>query len=425
MKAELIKKEGSRVTLEINIDAESFQKAINQAYKKTKGKYNLPGFRKGKAPKQIIELNYGKGVFYNDALDIIIPAEYPKAVEELGLNVVSMPEIDIKEFAEDGSIVLTADVDVEPEFEVAEYKGLEVEKVVEAITEEAIETQLKGLQEKQSRTVTVERAAENGDTVDIDFEGFVAGEAFEGGKSENYALELGSKSFIPGFEDQLVGKCVGEECEVVVTFPEAYQAEELAGKEATFKVKINEVKNKVLPELNDEFASDTTEFETLAELKEDIKTTLQKAAEDAADSKLKNDIVSKISEKTEIEVPKSMIESQLDKMMSDFNYQLQSQGFDIEKFLEITGRTEQSLRDERHEEAEKVVKDVLVLEKIAKIEEITTTDEDIEKEYERLAALYNIESDKLKELVKGEELKVMQDQIKLQKTMNFLVENAK
>ena len=288
MKAELIKKEGNSVSFEMAVDAKEFDAAVEKAYKKTRSRYKIDGFRKGKAPRRIIEMNYGKGIFFNDALDILLPEIYPVAVDELGLKVVSQPELDIKEANEDGSLVLVATADVRPEVEVKNYKGVEIEKVSAEVEEERIDAELNSMLQSHARVVTVDAPVENGNTAVIDFKGLLNGEAFEGGTAEAYSLEIGSGTFIPGFEEQIIGKKAGEEFEVNVTFPEEYPAEELAGKPVVFEVKLHEVKVKELPELNDEFAQDTTEFESLAELKADVKAKLEKDAEEEAKRQMRD-----------------------------------------------------------------------------------------------------------------------------------------
>lgn len=424
MKPELIKKEGNSVTFEISIDAVEFDKAIDRAYKKTKSKYNIAGFRKGKAPRKIIELNYGKGVFFNDALDIILPEVYPDAVEELDITVVSQPDIDIKELKEDGGIVLVAVVDVKPEFTVENYFGVEVEKIESTVTEENIEEELNALREKQSRMVTVETPVENGNIAVIDFAGTLDGVAFEGGTSEGYSLEVGSGTFIPGFEEQLIGKSTGEEFDVNVTFPEDYPAEELAGKPVVFKVKINEIKIKELPELDDTFAQDTTEFESLEELKNDIKTKKQEEAELSAKNEMKNKVVEKIAESVEIDIPNSMVEAQLDRQMQDINMQLSYQGWSLEKFAELSGQTIEDIRDARRDEAKAMVKNALVIEKIVELENIEVTEEDIDKDLENLAKMYQIDLEKIKSTIGDAEKESIADRIKTDKAVDLLLEKA-
>ncbi|MBC2578497.1 trigger factor [Peptostreptococcus russellii] len=424
MKAELIKKEGNSVKFEILVDGAEFEKAIDKAYNKTKSRYNIPGFRKGKAPRKIIELNYGKGVFFNDALDIVLPEVYPQAIDALEIDVVSQPQLDIKEIKEDGTIVLTADVDVKPEFTIEGYKGVEIEKIEKEVSEEEIKNELDALLEKQSRMVEVEGPVENGLIANIDFAGTLDGEAFEGGTAEGYSLEVGSGSFIPGFEEQMIGKPVGEEFDVNVTFPEDYPAEELAGKPVVFKVLVHDLKKKELPELDDNFAKDTTEFESLEELKNDIKAKLQEKADSEAKDEMKNAVVNAIAEKVEIEIPKSMVESQIDRQLDEINMQLSYQGWSLEKFAELSGQSIDEIREARREEAENLVKNTLIIEKIAELENVEVTEEDIEKDMENFAKMYNMEVAKIKEALGEAELDGIKNRLKNEKTVEMLLDAA-
>lgn len=424
MKAELIKKEGNSVKFEILVDGAEFEKAIDKAYNKAKSRYNIPGFRKGKAPRKIIELNYGKGVFFNDALDIVLPEVYPQAIDALEIDVVSQPQLDIKEIKEDGTIVLTADVDVKPEFTIEDYKGVEIEKIEKEVSEEEIKNELDALLEKQSRMVEVEGPVENGLIANIDFAGTLDGEAFEGGTAEGYSLEVGSGSFIPGFEEQMIGKPVGEEFDVNVTFPEDYPAEELAGKPVVFKVLVHDLKKKELPELDDNFAKDTTEFESLEELKNDIKAKLQEKADSEAKDEMKNAVVNAIAEKVEIEIPKSMVESQIDRQLDEINMQLSYQGWSLEKFAELSGQSIDEIREARREEAENLVKNTLIIEKIAELENVEVTEEDIEKDMENFAKMYNMEVAKIKEALGEAELDGIKNRLKNEKTVEMLLDAA-
>ncbi len=424
MKAELIKREGNSVKFEILVDGAEFEKAIDKAYNKTKSRYNIPGFRKGKAPRKIIELNYGKGVFFNDALDIVLPEVYPQAIDALEIDVVSQPQLDIKEIKEDGSIVLTADVDVKPEFSIENYKGIEIEKVEKEVSEEEVKNELDALLEKQSRMVEVEGPVENGLIANIDFAGTLDGEAFEGGTAEGYSLEVGSGSFIPGFEEQMIGKSVGEEFEVNVTFPEDYPAEELAGKPVVFKVLVHDLKKKELPELDDNFAKDTTEFESLEELKNDIKAKLQEKADSEAKEEMKNAVVNAIAEKVEIEIPKSMIESQIDRQLEEINMQLSYQGWSLEKFAELSGQSIDEIREARREEAEKLVKNTLIIEKIAELENVEVTEEDVDKDMENFAKIYNMDLAKIKSAIGEAEIEGIKNRLKNEKTVELLLDAA-
>ena len=425
MKAELVKKEGNKVTLKITVDNNKFEEAVNKAYNKTKGKYNIPGFRKGKAPKVVIETQYGKGVFYNDAIDMLFPEVYPEAIKELNIDPIDRPDLDIEEISKDNGLVMVVNVEVKPEFELGAYKGIEISKVDNTVSEEDVEARLNEMVNRNARLTSVEdKALENGDTAVIDFEGFENGVAFEGGKGENYNLVIGSNTFIPGFEDQLVGKKAGEEVEVNVTFPETYHAENLAGKPVVFNVKVNDVKVKEVPALDDEFAKDTTEFETLAELRADVKAKLEEQAKNAADAEMRNALVEKVSANTEVEVPEAMVQHQIDNMLMELNYQLQYQGLNLEQLLQMTGRGLDELREERRADAERLVKSSLVLEAIAEKENVEANDADVDAELEKMAAMYNMEVEKIKSSLRETDIGDIKGQIKIRKTLDLLVENA-
>ncbi|MDU4862237.1 MAG: trigger factor [Terrisporobacter othiniensis] len=429
MKVELIKTEGNKVSFKLTVDNDKFESAIVKAYNKNKGKYNIPGFRKGKAPRKIIETNYGKGVFYSDAIDILFPEVYPSAIDELKIDPIDAPSIDIEEISKDNGLVILVDVEVKPSFELGEYKGVEVEKVEETINEDAVTAKLEEMREKGSRLVSVEREIANGDTVNIDFEGFDGEVAFEGGKGENYDLVIGSGSFIPGFEEQLVGKKVGEELEVNVTFPEEYHAENLAGKPVVFKVKVNDVKVKELPELNDEFAADTTEFNTLEELTADVKAKVEAEAAEAAKNELRNRVIEKVVANTEVEVPEAMVKNEIENQMMELNYQLQYQGFGMEQFLQMTGKTMEEFKAEftanRRDEAVKNVKTSLVIEAIAKAEDVQVSEEEVDAEVQKMAEAYNMTVEQVKEALRPTDLKDMEGQLKIRKTIDLLVDSAK
>ncbi|WP_282192301.1 trigger factor [Romboutsia ilealis] len=425
MKAELVKKEGNKVTLKITVDNNKFEEAVNKAYNKTKGKYNIPGFRKGKAPKVVIETQYGKGVFYNDAIDMLFPEVYPEAIKELNIDPIDRPDLDIEEISKDNGLVMVVNVEVKPEFELGAYKGIEISKVDNTVSEEDVEARLNEMVNRNARLTSVEgKTLENGDTAVIDFEGFENGVAFEGGKGENYNLVIGSNTFIPGFEDQLVGKKAGEEVEVNVTFPETYHAENLAGKPVVFNVKVNDVKVKEVPALDDEFAKDTTEFETLAELRADVKTKLEEQAKNAADAEMRNALVEKVSANTEVEVPEAMVQHQIDNMLMELNYQLQYQGLNLQQLLEMTGRGLEELREERRADAERLVKSSLILEAIAEKENVEANDADVDAELEKMAAMYNMEVEKIKSSLRETDIEDIKGQIKIRKTLDLLVENA-
>ena len=429
MKVELIKQEGTKVSFKLTVDNEKFESAIVKAYNKNKGKYNIPGFRKGKAPRKVIETHYGKGVFYSDAIDIVFPEVYPAAIDELKIDPIDMPSIDVEEISKDNGLVLLVDVEVKPEFQLGDYKGVEVEKVDETVNEDVVNAKLDEMREKGSRLVSVEREIANGDTANIDFEGFDGDVAFEGGKGEKYDLVIGSGSFIPGFEEQLVGKKAGEEVEVNVTFPEEYHAENLAGKPVVFKVKVNDVKVKELPELNDEFAADTTEFNTLEELRADVRAKAEADAKEAAKNELRNRVIEKVVANTEVEVPEAMIKHEIENQMMELNYQLQYQGFGMEQFLQMTGKTMEEFKSEfaasRREEAVRNVKTSLVIEAIAKAEGVEVNEEEVNAEVQKMADAYNMTVEQVKGALRATDLKDMEGQLKIRKTIDLLVENAK
>lgn len=426
MKAELLKKEGNKVTFKLTVDNDKFEGAVTKAYNKNKGKFNIPGFRKGKAPKQIIESQYGKGVFYNDAIDMLFPEIYPSALDELNIDPIDRPDLDIEEISKDNGLVMVVNVEVKPEFELGSYKGIEIAKPDYTVNEDEVTLRLDEMRNKASRLVDVEgRAIENGDNTVIDFEGFVDGVAFEGGKGEDYSLVIGSNTFIPGFEEQLIGKNKGEEVEVNVEFPAEYHAENLAGKPATFKVVVKNVQSKELPELNDEFAADTTEFNTLEELKNDLKAKVEEEAKNRADAEMRNSLVEKISEGTEVEVPNAMVETQINNMLMELNYQLQYQGLQLEQLLQMTGRSMEDLRNEKREEATKLVKSSLILEAIAKAENVEVSEAEVEAEVEKMAKMYNMEVEKIKSVMRPTDLEDIKGQLKIRKTIDSLVDSAK
>ncbi len=425
MKAELIKKEGNKVTLKITVDNNKFEAAVNKVYNKSRNKYNIPGFRKGKAPRIVIETQYGKGIFYNDAIEILFPEVYPEAIKELDIDPIDNPDLDIEEISKDNGLVMVLNVEVKPEFELGNYKGIEIAKVENTVSDENVDAKLQEMVEKNARLVSVEdKALEDGDTAIIDFEGFENGVAFDGGKGENYNLVIGSNTFIPGFEEQLVGKKAGEEVEVNVTFPEEYHSQDLAGKPVVFNVKINDVKVKELSALDDEFAKDTSEFDSLDELKADVRAKLEEEAKNRADAETRNSVVEKVAENTEIEIPEVMIQHQIDNMLNELNYQLQYQGFGLQQLLEMTGRTMEELREERKEDAKKLVKSSLVLEAITKAEGIEATEEEFKAELEKMASAYNMEVEKIEASLRDADKEDIKGQIKIRKTIDLLVDNA-
>lgn len=412
------------VSFEFSVSPEEFEKAVQKAYKKNVKKINMPGFRKGKAPRIIIEKAYGKEVFYEDAINFVLPDAYDKAVEENGISPVAQPEVDLKseKIEPDKEIIFTAKVVVKPEFELGEYKGVKAEKAVYETTDENVNEEIEKLRERNSRLVPVEdRAVQADDIANINFEGFVDDVAFEGGKGENFDLTIGSGQFIPGFEDQLLGKNVGDDVEVKVMFPDEYHAEDLAGKDAVFKVKINSLKVKELPEADDDFAMDVSEFDTLDEYKADIKAKLEKANEDKAKHETEQNVIDAVCANTEIDIPDEMIDSQIDSMIRDMDMQMRYQGIDLNTYMQYTGQTMDTIREQYKPEAEKRVKTTLVLEKVSEVEKIEPTDEDVENEYQKISEENGMKIDDIKKYIKEDDVKA---RIKAEKAINLLVESA-
>ena len=396
----------NRVELEVAVSPEDFEVAVNKAYKKNIKRMNVPGFRKGKAPRHLVEKMYGTGVFYEDAVNDLYPKALDEAVNESGYEYVEDKiDLDVVTVGKDEGLVFKAVITVKPEVEVGEYKGLKADKKVEEVTEENVDDEIKKLQDRNSRLVAVEgRAAENGDTVTFDFEGFVDGEPFEGGKAENYTLTLGSGQFIPGFEDQIVGKNTDDEFEVNVTFPEDYHAEALAGKPAVFRCKLHEIKARELPELNDDFAKDASEFATLDELKADLKEKLQHRREHEAEDAFESQLVDQLINGLKAEIPEAMFERRVDDSVREFANRLQAQGLTLDMYLQYTGMEMDAFRKGFREQAEKQVKLRLALEKIASLENIVPTEEELEAEYAKMAEQYKMDVDRIKAFVPAKEL---------------------
>lgn len=425
MSTKIEKLENSMVKLTIEVSAEEFEKGIKSAYNKNKKSIQIPGFRKGKAPRKLIEKTYGVETFYEDAANFCIPLAYDAAVEEEKLEVVSRPSIDVTQIEAGKPFIFTADVAVKPDAILGEYKGLEITKDVVEISEEQIIAELDQVREQNSRLVDVtDRAIEDEDQVNLDFEGFVNDEPFEGGKAEGFDLTIGSHSFIDTFEEQLVGKNIGEELEVNVTFPEEYQQAELAGQPALFKVKINAIKFKELPELDDDLAKDVSEFDTLEDYKASIKTKLAETAGTAADNKLKDAILDLAVENATIELPAPMVELESENMVYDMANRLQQQGLSIEQYFQYTGQNMDSIKESMKGEAEKKIKARLVLEAIATAEGLEATDEDVEAEIVRMAEMYNMELDKIKETIGTDESDSIKQDLLNQKAYDFIVDNA-
>ena len=426
MSLQVEKLEKNMAKLTIEVSAEDLEKAMQNAYLKAKNRITIPGFRKGKAPRKMIEHMYGKGIFLEDAANALIPEHYSKALEECELEIVSQPEIDVTQAEPGKAFIFTAQVAVKPEVTLGEYKGLEVPKTETEVTEEEIEAELKKEQEKNSRTITVEdRGAENGDIATIDFEGFIDGTAFEGGKGTDYPLTLGSGSFIPGFEDQLVGAKAGDHVEVNVTFPEEYQAAELAGKAAVFQCDVKKVEAKELPELDDDFAQDVSEFDTLAEYKDDIRKKLTERKEKEARTAKENAAVDKVIENAQMEIPDAMINTQISQMLDDFSRRMQAQGLTMEQYFQFTGMTADKMREEMKPQALKRIQTRLVLEKIAETENIQPADEEVNEEISKMAEMYKMGADKLKELLGDRELEQMKKDMAVQKAVTLVADEAK
>ena len=426
MSLQVEKLEKNMAKLTIEVSAEDLDKAMEKAYQKQKSRISLPGFRKGKAPRKMIESMYGKGVFMEDAVNSLVPQEYTKALGECDLEIVSQPEINVTQMEPGKALIFTADVAVKPEVTLGDYKGVEVPKSEIAVTDEEVDAEVKKEQDKNARTVAVEdRAAANGDITTIDFEGFVDGVAFDGGKGTDYALTLGSGTFIPGFEDQLVGANTGDHVEVKVTFPEEYQAKELAGKEAVFQCDVKKVEAKELPELDDDFAQDASEFDTLAEYKEDIKKNLTEKKEKEARAAKENAAVDKAIENAEMEIPDAMVATQTRQMLDDFARRMQSQGLTMEQYFQFTGMTAEKMQEEMKPQALKRIQTRLVLEKIAEVENIQPTDEEVEEEFKKMADAYKMEVEKIKELLGDRELEQMKKDMAVQKAVTLVADEAK
>ena len=420
------KLEKSMAKLKIEVSAEQLEKAIQKAYDKNKNKIQLPGFRKGKAPRKMIEQMYGKGVFYEDAANELIEEEYPKAVEECGEEIVSSPKIDVEQLEAGKDFIFTAEVALKPPVKLGKYKGVEAEKMDLEVSDADVDAEIEKQRNTNARTVEVtDRAVKDGDIVTLDFEGFVDGVAFEGGKGTDYPLTIGSGAFIPGFEEQLVGFEIGKEGDVNVTFPEDYQAENLAGKAATFKCTVKAIKAKELPELNDEFASDVSDFDTLAEYKEDVKNKLVERKTDEEKAKREDAVVKAVIEDSDMELPEAMIETQQRQIVNDFAQRLQMQGMNFDQYMQYTGNTVDKMLEQVRPQAIERIQARLVLEAVAEAEKITVSDDDFEAELAKMAEQYKMDADKLKGLMGEGELKTMREDLTVQKAADFLVENVK
>ncbi len=424
VQVENLEKNTAKLTIEV--PAEKFEEAVQHSYNKNKGKFNIPGFRKGKAPFNMIKKMYGVGVFYEDAVDEVIDASYPDAAKESGLEIVSRPSISIEEIEEGKAFVYTAVVAVKPEVTLGEYKGVEVQKTKSEVTEEDIETEIKRAREKNSRLITVEdRGIEDGDQVTIDFDGSVDGKRFEGGKAEDYPLTIGSHTFIDNFEEQLIGKKTGEECEVNVTFPAEYHVEELKNKPAVFKVKVKEIQRKELPEANDEFASEVSDFDTMEEYKKDLSEKLHAEKVEAAKTADEDKVVAKVIENATMEIPDQMVEEQVNGMVNDYARRLESQGISFKQYVEITGMTAEKIGEQMKPQAIKRIQTRLVLEAVVKAENIQADDVAVEEQFDKMAADFKMDKEQIKGMFGEEQMAQLKEDLAVQKAIDFLVAEAK
>ena len=426
MKCKLEKtKNANEVKFEITVEAEKFEEATKKVYFKSAKYFNIPGFRKGKAPMQIVEKYYGKEIFYEDAFNEVAQEALEEAVEENKVEVVSRPEVDIKQMEKGKDLIFTVVMQTKPEAELGKYKGIEIKKIEYNVTDEDVEHELSHMQEHNSRLISIDdRAAEKGDIVNIDFEGFVDGKAFDGGKAENYDIEIGSNTFIPGFEDQLVGMKIDEEKDVNVTFPKEYFSKDLAGKDATFKVKLHEVKKKELPALDDEFAKDVSEFDTLDELKKNIKEKKQEQNEERAKYETQDEVIKALCENVKVEIPSGMIETETENMIKDLENRLSYQGLKLEQYLNMMGKTKEEMRKEYEPQAVEGIKSRLAIEAVIKAEKIEATDKEIDKKIKEMAKNYGKENDE--EFLKNENVRnYIKQGLESEKALEFLVENAK
>lgn len=424
VQVENLEKNTAKLTIEV--PAEKFEEAVQHSYNKNKGKFNIPGFRKGKAPFNMIEKMYGVGVFYEDAVDEVIDASYPDAAKESGLEIVSRPSISIEEIEEGKAFVYTAVVAVKPEVTLGEYKGVEVQKTKSEVTEEDIETEIKRAREKNSRLITVEdRGIEDGDQVTIDFDGSVDGKRFEGGKAEDYPLTIGSHTFIDNFEEQLIGKTTGEECEVNVTFPAEYHVEELKNKPAVFKVKVKEIQRKELPEANDDFASEVSDFDTMEEYKKDLSEKLHAEKVEAAKTADEDKVVAKVIENATMEIPDQMVEEQVNGMVNDYARRLESQGISFKQYVEITGMTAEKIGEQMKPQAIKRIQTRLVLEAVVKAENIQADDAAVEEQFDKMAEDFKMDKEQIKGMFGEEQIAQLKEDLAVQKAIDFLVAEAK
>jgi len=426
MSVQVEKLEKNMAKLTIEVSAEELEKAIEKVYQKQKNSISVPGFRKGKVPRAMVEKMYGAAIFYEDAANELIPAAYEKAYDECGEDIVSSPKIDVVQIEKGKPFIFSAEVALKPEVTLGKYKGVKVDKVEVEVSDEDVAKEIDAERERNARSISVtDRAVKDGDQTVIDFEGFKDGVAFEGGKGENYPLTIGSGAFIPGFEEQLIGKNIGEEVEVNVTFPEQYQAEELAGQPAVFKVTVKEIKEKQLPELDDEFAAEVSEFDTLAEYKEDVKKNLTEKREKDAKNAKEDAVIDAIIEDAKMDIPDAMVETQQRQMIQEFAQNIQMQGLSIEQYFQFTGLTAETMMEQVKPQAEKRIKSRLVLEAVVKAENIVATEEDFDNEIAKMAEMYKMEADKVKESIGEEGKKQFMEDLAVSKAVEFVVNEAK
>lgn len=424
MKATLISKENNEAKFTMEFTAEEFENAVISVYKVQKDKFSIDGFRKGKAPRSIIEKHYGEGIFFEDAINNLFSLNYPLALDELDLDVIDHPRSEFSQIKKGEGFTVTITVACYPEFEVKDYKGVEIETITNEVTDEDVENELKSRARKNSRMVTVDRPAKDGDTVLIDYEGWSEGVQFPGGTAERQPLKLGSGTFIPGFEDQLIGVSAGESKDVTVTFPEEYHSEDLAGKEAVFKCKVHEIKEEEIPEINDDFVKDISEFDTVDELKADIREGLEKAAVERAETQMKNSVLEKVYEANDIDIPDVMVESEIDNMIAEFDQQLRAQGMDIQTYFQYIGKDAAEFRNEIREDAYKKTKTRMIVTAVAEQEKFEASDEDVDAEIANMAQAYGLEADKIKEMLGAQNIAMIAGDIKVRKAVDFMYDNA-
>lgn len=424
MKATLISKENNEAKFTMEFTAEEFENAVISVYKVQKDKFNIDGFRKGKAPRSIIEKHYGEGIFFEDAINNLFSLNYPLALDELDLDVIDHPRSEFSQIKKGEDFTVTITVACYPEFEVKDYKGVEIETVTGDVTDEDVENELKSRARKNSRMVAVDRPAKDGDTVMIDYEGWSEGVQFPGGTAERQPLKLGSNTFIPGFEEQLIGVSTGESKDVTVTFPEEYHSEDLAGKEAVFKCTVHEIKEEEIPEINDDFVKDISEFDTIDELKADIRESLEKAAADRAETQMKNSVLEKVYEANDIDIPDVMVESEIDNMLAEFDQQLRAQGMDMQTYFQYIGKDAAEFRNEVREDAYKRTKTRMIVTAVAEQEKFEASEEDVEAEIANMANAYGLEADKVKEMLGAQNIAMIAGDIKVRKAVEFMYDNS-